>query len=513
MKKLIRILSICLILALCVGMFCTTVFAEEDGQLTEEVDAQINDNDIVDEVDEVGEADEIDEVNEIDEIDEVNEVDEVDGIDEVNKVDEVDEVDELDKIEVIEDDKLPLAKAVFDTNSELKLESKEELELKEEQEEETEEPTVNYPFTVTYHFYYRGANAAWVDVVYSQVVQDETFNASKAVSYFNKQITNNHYQTTSDSDSTYTWLGTWGNGALSDGDRVYINATLFHEDTEVSYYADYSVKKEAHLTFICSDSVGHGTSQATNVDVAEGYSHTFITPPDIPAHYTFLYWQNGDSIYHAGETFSIGMGELTEDTTITYVAVYLYQPPVQVNYHHKDGTNSVQAYEDIDIYASAPIAAKWFFEGADSPIAEGTKATLPEAIITTEPTSAVKEVDVYVKYFTVTYLPGLHGTFKPQSTVVAYGSPTPAAPKATGDANYVFMGWAPTVSAVVTNDVTYTAQWEKHSIGPKTGDDRFIQVEIGNDTFTVDMIPIWLAVTIFGLFGMVITVIFIKKKS
>jgi len=31
MKKLIRILSICLILALCVGMFCTTAFAEEDG--------------------------------------------------------------------------------------------------------------------------------------------------------------------------------------------------------------------------------------------------------------------------------------------------------------------------------------------------------------------------------------------------------------------------------------------------------------------------------------------------
>lgn len=498
MKKLIRILSICLILALCMGMFCTVVYAdEEDGQLIDEEGAPAEGNSDNDS-------------NDVGEIDEVDEVDQVGQIDDVGEDDEIIEEEE----EIIEENVLPLAKFALEEDDQLKLEVKEvELEEELEPEVENEEPEVIYPFTVTYHFYYRGANAAWVDVVYSQTVTDEKFNASKAVSYFSKQITNNHFQTTSDSNATYTWLGTWGEGALSDGDRVYINATLFHEDTEISYYADYSVKIEAHLTFICSDSVGRGSSMASNVDVAEGYSHTFITPPDIPAHYTFLYWQNGDSIYHAGETFSIGMGELTEDTTITYVAVYSYQPPVQVNYHHKDGTNSVQAYEDIDIYASAPFAAKWFYEGTDAPIAEGTKATLPEAIVTTEPTSAIKEVDVYVKYFTVTYLPGLHGTFKEQSTVVAYGSPTPVAPKATGDAGYIFMGWAPAVSNIVTADATYTAQWEKHSVGPKTSDDRFVQIEIGNDTFTIDMIPIWLAAAIFGIFGMVITVIFIKKKS
>ena len=398
-------------------------------------------------------------------------------------------------------------------------------------------PAVVYPFIVTYHFYYRGANAVWREVTYSQVVSDESFNASKAVSYFSKQITNNNFQEVSDSNSTYTWLGTWGNGALSDADRVYINATLFHEATDISYYADYSVKSEAHLTFVCSDSVANGSHTAANVDVTQGYSHTFSTPPDIPSQYTFLYWENGASRYAAGETFSIAIGELTEDTTITYTAVYSYQPTVKLHYHDKDSVTTVTASEDIDIYANAPINVKWFYEGEDTPIAAGSKVTVPEAIITTVPQDVVKEEHVYSKYFdikwvnyndallytskdvpydekpvykgatptrpedssylyhfykwapdvvaatkeatykavyqptakptpcsfsyTVTYLPGIYGTFEKQISVVSYNSKTPAPPAVTGIEGYEFVGWDPKVSDRVTSSITYTAQWKE----------------------------------------------------
>lgn len=485
MKNLIKIIGIVLILSLCFSFFTFEAFADDELEQPQE---QLEEE-IVEEVE--VEAEEVEEIVEETVEEEVEEI--------------VDEVEE----EVVEEKVVMNVATVAALTTELE----QEQEQKQEPIVEEEESVITYPFTVTYHFYYRGANANWVDVSYSQIVDSEGFNASKAVSYFSKQITNNHFETTSDTNAVYIWLKTWDNGALADGDRVYINTTLFHEDTEIFYYADYSVESKAHLTFICSDSVAHGSSTAANVDIAEGYSHTFSVPKDIPSHYTFLYWQNGDSIFHAGETFSIKLGDLTEDTTITYVAVYSYQPPVQVNYHLKDGVASVTAYEDIDIYASAPTADKWFFEGSDTPIIEGTLATLPEAIVTTEPISAIKEVDVYAKYFTVTYLPGLHGTFKEQSTVVSYGFPTPSAPKVTGDANYVFMGWSPAVSKIVTSDATYTAQWEKHSVGPKTGDDRFIDVEIGNNTITVDMIPVWLAAAVFSLFSAVIIVILIKKKS
>jgi uncharacterized repeat protein (TIGR02543 family) len=62
--------------------------------------------------------------------------------------------------------------------------------------------------------------------------------------------------------------------------------------------------------------------------------------------------------------------------------------------------------------------------------------------------------------YTVTYEPGIHGTFAVQVTGgLHYGDSTPNAPVVIGDAGWNFTGWFPALSTTVTSDATYTAQW------------------------------------------------------
>ncbi len=66
---------------------------------------------------------------------------------------------------------------------------------------------------------------------------------------------------------------------------------------------------------------------------------------------------------------------------------------------------------------------------------------------------------VAVKY-TVTYEPGSQGTFDAQTYSVAYGSATPGfSGTPAGNPGFTFSGWSPTVSATVTANATYVAQW------------------------------------------------------
>ncbi|WP_317396185.1 InlB B-repeat-containing protein, partial [Faecalicoccus pleomorphus] len=70
---------------------------------------------------------------------------------------------------------------------------------------------------------------------------------------------------------------------------------------------------------------------------------------------------------------------------------------------------------------------------------------------------------VYFKQqFTVTYAPGDHGTFEPQTTgSLDYGTKTPEFKgETTGAAGYTFTGWDKDIADTVTGNVTYTAQWE-----------------------------------------------------
>jgi uncharacterized repeat protein (TIGR02543 family) len=63
-------------------------------------------------------------------------------------------------------------------------------------------------------------------------------------------------------------------------------------------------------------------------------------------------------------------------------------------------------------------------------------------------------------YYTVTYQPGVHGSFRVQTTSgLAYGVPTPVAPKVTGEPGWVFAGWSPVPSTTVRGNAVYVAQW------------------------------------------------------
>ena len=66
--------------------------------------------------------------------------------------------------------------------------------------------------------------------------------------------------------------------------------------------------------------------------------------------------------------------------------------------------------------------------------------------------------------YTVTYVPGDHGTFDSQSyNKKHYGDKTPAFDgETTGEPGWTFAGWTPDVAETVTGDVTYTAKWTQN---------------------------------------------------
>ncbi|MBS6645589.1 MAG: doubled motif LPXTG anchor domain-containing protein, partial [Clostridiaceae bacterium] len=69
---------------------------------------------------------------------------------------------------------------------------------------------------------------------------------------------------------------------------------------------------------------------------------------------------------------------------------------------------------------------------------------------------------VYFKQqFTVTYEPGIQGTFTAETTEnLDYNAATPEFKgNTTGNAGYTFIGWLPEVAGTVTEDAVYVAQW------------------------------------------------------
>ncbi|MCL2135423.1 MAG: InlB B-repeat-containing protein [Candidatus Bathyarchaeota archaeon] len=73
--------------------------------------------------------------------------------------------------------------------------------------------------------------------------------------------------------------------------------------------------------------------------------------------------------------------------------------------------------------------------------------------------------------YVVTYAPGAQGTFTAQVYGgLVYGDATPGfVGVVSGNAGYVFVGWSPVVSLLVTGSVTYVAQWEREGSGGGSG--------------------------------------------
>lgn len=113
---------------------------------------------------------------------------------------------------------------------------------------------------------------------------------------------------------------------------------------------------------------------------------------------------------------------------------------------------------------------RWFFVSSNAPVYINITHTAP------------------VKEYTVTYTDGVEGEeiFENQSYTVKEGEATPAFNGSPEREGYVFLGWTPEVAQTVTEDVTYTAQWEEKLTGVtvrtsvKNGTLLFL-----HDTFTV----------------------------
>lgn len=91
-----------------------------------------------------------------------------------------------------------------------------------------------------------------------------------------------------------------------------------------------------------------------------------------------------------------------------------------------------------------------------------------------ENTSVTGDVTLFAKWskaYTVTYTDGVEDetVFEDWTVTVIDGEPTPAFEGTPERYGYVFKGWDPKVSEKVTEDVIYTALWEKMSAPAKPG--------------------------------------------
>ncbi len=337
----------------------------------------------------------------------------------------------------------------------------ENVQVEEQVEDET--PELQFPHTITVYFYYKNAKGELISQKASNTFKKETDGWSKAVSYFERQLKNNHLDVVNVGLTTYTFTGQWvgDNGeVLTSSDRVSFKGNTYGKDTTINYYAQYTETQKHKIDFYAIDNVGHTSGSASNLGVIESYTHTFKTPADVPVEYEFLYWknfENGD-IKNPGEELTVDATQLEEDITITYYAVYEYQPSIRVIYHNGDSiTDTGSQREPIQINNDM----YWFLEGSEEPIVANTVIELPEKVTTTEKLDIEEVTNVYAHYFTVSYLPGEFGDFEPYEFTVDYGTETPIVTEILGLEGYEFIGWDKEIAETVTENMCYTALWKE----------------------------------------------------
>ena len=355
-----------------------------------------------------------------------------------------------------------------EVKEEQKEETKEEIKEEQKSEQKSEPKSVEVPVEkVIVTLKARGGNGSYTTV--------QTWHAVRGGSntWANADKSAQKYSPAEYNGTVYIYTGEWkdefGNTytigerkqgadfiALFDGQEGP-TATLVVE-------AQYETEEVINLTVNYNDNVANGSGSWSNIDGADNYSHTFKEPADIPEHYEFLYWlgDNGEK-FKAEETLSVNIKELDSDTTMNFTAVYEYQPPIELSYHYNGNVKTDLYYEDVSIYNNAPEDYYWFYNGEEDPIPEDEIIELPQKVVTDKKIEDTKKVDVYAKFFVITWVNDDDSELwvdenVPYGAMPIYGGETPTK-ESDGKYEYTFIGWDKEISIAVENE-TYKAVYE-----------------------------------------------------
>ena len=129
---------------------------------------------------------------------------------------------------------------------------------------------------------------------------------------------------------------------------------------------------------------------------------------------------------------------------------------------YTDGVKGEEVFEDV-VYNDIPYGTNTPAFGTKDPTRKGYKFLGWEPVVADTVTENATYVAQWEKLYTVTYTDGAKGkAFEDQVfTDLESGTKTPEFNGTPTRKGYKFAGWEPVVSETVTENVTYTAQWEE----------------------------------------------------
>ncbi|MCL1976574.1 MAG: InlB B-repeat-containing protein, partial [Candidatus Bathyarchaeota archaeon] len=224
-----------------------------------------------------------------------------------------------------------------------------------------------------------------------------------------------------------------------------------------------------------------GTNPPNNPNTYDPNRLPLLIKAPTKAGYDFLGWTvqyaNGDSVTTPTKQYTIPEGTtgdiiLTAHWTEIDTGETEYYTVTYVGNGHTSGTGPIDTknpyeYESLVLVLGQGTIAKegyTFLGWSTNPNADTATYTVGSTFTITDDVTlfAVWKQNTPPPQYSVTYRPGLHGTFEEQTTSgLLYGDLTPVAPNVMGQAGWKFIGWSPTPSAIVTGNAIYIAQWEQ----------------------------------------------------
>jgi uncharacterized repeat protein (TIGR02543 family) len=269
-----------------------------------------------------------------------------------------------------------------------------------------------------------------------------------------------------------------GWNTLADGSGVFFDdgeSFEFIWDSDLDLYAQWDVAVYYSIVYLLNggvNAVGNLVSYCADdlpcsIDVPVRSGYSFVG-------WTVVYSNGQPGVAVPAAVYSIPVGT---SGTVTLTAHWLRNDPVvtyaSVTY---DGNGFTGGSVPVDVNSPYVVGSSVTVLGQGSMVCEGytflgwaltsdadAAGYVPGSTFTILGDTVFFAVwEPVPSTFTVTYLPGAHGTFAEQVTSgLSYGVPTPGAPVAAGEAGWKFTGWSPVPAVTVTGDAVYTAQWEQ----------------------------------------------------